>query len=800
MSPMRRCSSDWLDVQQLAAPFCDSKSRSRDDGLRRAFLSILVAVACLLISPWAYGEQAPSPEGRVRVSYWEKWTGMEKEAMESVIADFNRSQSRIWVEYQSVSQYQHKTLIATAGGDPPDIAGLLAADIADFAEKGALVPLDDFMRGTHLQRENYLPVYWDMGVYRDRVWAIVSVPIVVTLHWNKDLFAKAGLDPEQPPRTIAELDEMAEKLTVIKGGKIEQLGFMPADTNWWPYGWGFWFGGRLWDGGEKITIDSPENIRAFSWFQSYAKRHDPAQVQNFTSAFGNFASSQNPFLSGKLAMVLQGIWMGNFIQRFAPDMHWGAAPFPSEKAGGPPVAIADADMLVIPSGARHPKEAFEFLTYLSQRGPREKLCLGQRKLSPLREVSPEFFRAHKNPYIRMFQELAASPGATPQPRISVWNEYTNEIRNASQRLWLGEATADRALGDVKKVIQKSWDRHRHRQDATPQRWLSALPFALMALLVAVVVGLARREQQKLAAISGVQKPVRSNASLRKGLAFFSPWGIGLLVFLAYPVMSSIVYSFCDYSVLSPPRWIGLQNFIDLFQDEVFWIALKNTLLYVALALPLGLTVALFFALLLDAKVRGSNVYRTLIFLPALVPVVAGATIWIWMLNGEYGIINHFLHKVTFGLFPKVSWLAERRFALPSLILVSTWTVGQTVLTLLAAMQDVPRSIYEAADIDGANFWQKIRHVTIPLISPVLYFNAIMGIIGALQVFATPYIMTAGGPARATLFYAQRLHENAFYFLRMGYACAMAWILFLIVLGLTALAHRLGHSRVHYGGA
>jgi multiple sugar transport system permease protein len=127
-------------------------------------------------------------------------------------------------------------------------------------------------------------------------------------------------------------------------------------------------------------------------------------------------------------------------------------------------------------------------------------------------------------------------------------------------------------------------------------------------------------------------------------------------------------------------------------------------------------------------------------------------------------------------------------------------VGQTVVTLLAAMQDVPSSVYEAADIDGASFWQKIRHVTIPMISPVIYFNAIMGIIGALQVFATPYIMTAGGPARATLFYTQRLYENAFYFLRMGYASAMAWILFLVVLGLTALAHRIGQSRVHYTGA
>jgi len=777
---------------------------------RDSLLALIAAALLLLVATPARAEaRSPSPEGRVRVRYWEKWTGMEQDAMQGVVQDFNRSQSKVWVDYQSVSVYQQKTLIATAGGDPPDIAGLLAADIVDFADKNALIPLDEFMRGTHLRREHFLPTYWDMGVYRGHVWAVVSVPIVVSLHWNKDLFEKAGLDPERPPQTIAELDEFAKKLSIVKDGRIEQLGFLPADTtpsagasglNWWPYSWGFWFGADLWDGGENITIDSPENVRAFTWLQSYAKAHPFQRMQQFTSSFGNFASSQNPFLSGKLAMVLQGVWMGNFIQKFNPTMRWGAAPFPSEKAGGPPVAIVDADMLVIPNGARHPREAFQFIEYLTRQGPMEKVCLAQRKISPLASVSAEFFRAHKNPEIAMFQKLAASPGARAQPRMSVWPEYTLEIRNATQRLLLLEATPAEALVDVKKVIQKSWNRQRARQGSEPSRWLSAAPLVLMLLGVAALVVAARREQKKQAQATGVTRPVRSNASLAKGLAFFSPWGIGLLVFLAYPVMSSVVYSFCDYSVLSPPRWIGLRNYVDLVEDEVFWIALKNTLTYTALALPIGLVVSLFYALLLSTNPKGSGIYRTLIFLPALMPVVATAIIWIWMLNGEFGVINHVLHELTLGLFPKVTWLTDRSYALPAIVLVSVWGVGQTVVIVLAALQDVPSSIYEAAEIDGATLWQKIRHVTIPMISPVIYFNAIIGIIGALQVFATPYIMTAGGPARATLFYTQRLYENAFYFLRMGYACAMAWTLFLVVLGLTALAHRIGSSRVHYTGS
>jgi len=196
--------------------------------VQRRLLALLVlsfVLATSSVSP------AATSEGRVRVKYWEKWTGMEKAAMEAVVDDFNRSQSRIWVEYQAVSVYQQKTLIAIAGGDPPDIAGLLAADIVDFAEKNALIPLDDFMHGSSLLREDFLPTFWDMGVHRGHVWATVSVPIVVGLHWNKDLFEKAGLDPERPPRTIAELDAFGEKLTRIENGKITQLGFYPADSN-----------------------------------------------------------------------------------------------------------------------------------------------------------------------------------------------------------------------------------------------------------------------------------------------------------------------------------------------------------------------------------------------------------------------------------------------------------------------------------------------------------------------------------------------------------------------------------------
>jgi ABC-type sugar transport system permease subunit/ABC-type glycerol-3-phosphate transport system substrate-binding protein len=755
-------------------------------------------VLALLVA-WVRAAWA-DPNGHVVVKYWEKWTGFEKDAMQAVVDDFNRSQDRIFVDYLSISGIAQKTLIATAGGNPPDIAGLWANEVADFAEKNALTPLDQLAAGTMVNAERYIPIFWDMCVYKGKLYGVPSTPVTIAFYWNKDLFRNAGLDPDKPPTTIAELDEYAQKLTKIEGGRISQMGFVPSEPIWWPHFWPYMFHGKLWDGAGKILLDAPENVEAFTWVQSYAQRYGVATLQNLSATFGNFASAQDPFMGGRLAMIVQGVWLANYLANYAPNLKFGAAPLPALHAGDPPMGVADTDLLVIPTGARHPAEAFEFIRYFAGLGPTEKLALGQRKISPLRQLSEGFLRDHKHPYIRLFQDLASSPATvTAQPAMSVWQEYRSEIANAFQRVWLVEATPEQALRDARARIQKSWDREQKRQIASPSEWLTFAPSILLGVLVVVVGLLAWQQRARSVRLLGNVRSARPNASLGKGLLFFSPWGVGLVLFMGLPIMGSLIYGFCDYSVLSSPRWVGLQNFVDLLEDEVFWTALRNTLLFVLFALPLGLLFAFFAALMLDANVRGSGIYRTLVFLPSLTPVVATAFVWLWIFNAQYGVINDFLGKVTFGTVGPIAWLSDRRTALPSLILMSVWGVGQTTVILLAAMQDIPAAMYEAADIDGAGWWHKVRHITMPLTSPVIYFNAIVGIIASLQLFTQPYIMTGGGPARATLTYTMRIYDNAFTFLRMGYASAMAWILFVIILGLTALVVRVGKNRVHYTG-
>ena len=310
-------------------------------------------------------------------------------------------------------------------------------------------------------------------------------------------------------------------------------------------------------------------------------------------------------------------------------------------------------------------------------------------------------------------------------------------------------------------------------------------------------------------------------SRNKGVLFAAPWIIGLAVFTLYPFLAAFYYSFTDFSVLLPPEYVGAENFKELINDSVFWLTLKNTLLYAGLSIPISLCAALVLALLMNGIKRGQALYSVIFYLPHLVPVVASTILWMWIYNSQYGLLNNairpvydFCNSIHSWLSPSwadalkthpdlawapPSWLGSANWALPALVLMSLWGIGQSAFIYLAKLQEVPPELYEAAELDGASTWQKIWHVTLPMISPIIFFNVIMGIIGAFQVFSEPYIMTQGGPAQATYFLPHYIFDNAFTYMRMGYACALSIVLFLVILTLTIMAYTFMSKRVYYAG-
>lgn len=296
--------------------------------------------------------------------------------------------------------------------------------------------------------------------------------------------------------------------------------------------------------------------------------------------------------------------------------------------------------------------------------------------------------------------------------------------------------------------------------------------------------------------------------LRQGLLFISPWLLGFISLTLYPLLASLWLSLCDYSVLAEPVYIGAENYRELVHDEVFWLALRNTLLFAAVSIPLATALAIGLAVLLNQPVRGQGIYRTIFFLPSLVPAISLAILWQWLLNGSVGLVNEVLrwpmnlvNAVAGTSLAPPDWLNDPTWALWGLVLTTLWGTGNAMVVYLAGLQEIPAELYEAAEMDGAGAWQRFCHVTLPLLAPVMFFNVIMGVIGSLQTFAVPYILTNGGdgPGRSLLFLATYIYQSAFDYWNMGYASALALFLFLVILGLTLVIVWFGEKRIHYAG-
>ncbi|MGC4030341.1 MAG: extracellular solute-binding protein [Tepidisphaeraceae bacterium] len=402
-------------------------------------LALLVpAVLLLAFGPDKHTRQ---PADFTVVEYWEKWTGSEGDGIKETVDAFNATEGKrlkIYVNLLSTSGITQKMLVSTAGGVPPDIAGLWDMNLAQLAALGALEPLDDLAAANGIKAEQYKKVFWDECHYKGKLYALISTPYCYALHYNKKIFREnadklraAGCDPTRAPQTIEELDRYAKALDdIAPDGTIHRTGFLPFEPGWDIAVYPDLFGGTTWDPEtRKFTYTNDATVRAFEWMQSYSKRLGKGAVTDFRSGAGNYDSPQNPFMAGTTAMVSQGTFFANIIRKQRPDLanDWAAAPLPTAIPGLKGVAQATSDVLCIPAGARHKKEAFAFMTWLQQRENMERLVMSHCKMSPLVDVSDNYLNHNPNPYIKVFEDLASGPGARGTPSVEVLPDVTVEM-------------------------------------------------------------------------------------------------------------------------------------------------------------------------------------------------------------------------------------------------------------------------------------------------------------------------------------------------------------------------------------
>ena len=793
--------------------------------IRRTLIVLAVAGAALLVLYLGGNPSGPEAAGRTELVVWGMWRG---EGWEKTVARFREMHPdvNLIISIASRGMDEQKLMCAVAGGSPPDVINQDRFSVGGWASRGAFMPLDDFLRRDiqagrpdAIRAADYYPACWNEAVFQDKVYAIPNNTDDRVLYYNEDILRREGyVNPDgtvRPPKTWDELKEYAVKMTRRDhAGNILQVGFIPTSAtygNSWLYLYGWQNGGTFLSAdGKTCTLNGRPIVEALEWLTGvYDDLGGVKQVDAFNATFqGN---DLDPFITGKVAMIVNGNWMLNTIATYKPDMNFGVAPAPVpawrlEKARADPnfhayLTWSGGFSWAIPASARHPELAWEFVHWMSS--PEAARLFHDAESRFNRSRGRRYVPSHMSPNRRINEEIVLGEFAPKEKRLHdalafcvsmmpfsrfrpvtpvgqfLWDEHVRATDLARHRV----LSAQRAADESARRVQQQLDLVNERKTYPPldttavAAGVTVLALAAVALFVARAVRHIRRH---------ARGPGRREAVVAYG--FIAPWLVGFLVFMAGPILASLVLAFCEYDALHPVRFAGLDNFAALPSDRLFWKSLVNTLWMVG-AVPLGMAVGLGVALLLNMNVGGQKFYRTIYYLPAIVPIVAASVLWIWLLQPQFGMINALLRFV--GI-PGPQWLQDPAWAKPALILMGLWSAGAGMIIWLAGLKGIPRELYEAAEIDGAGRLSRFRHITLPMLSPYIFFNLVMGTIGAFQVFTNAYIMTdgLGGPVDATLFYVFAIFNHAFRYFKMGYASAMAWILFLIILALTMINWRL----------
>ena len=722
----------------------------------------------------------------------------------------------------------------------------------EFVARESLNPAPDAIRP-----ENFYKSCWDEVICENPTTherGIYGIPERVddrAFFYNKDLLKRAGFvdasGEAQPPRTWEELELMAVKLTEHDArGRVTQLGFAPNFGNAWLYLYAWMNGGQFMsDDRRRCTLNSPPAVQALEWMTRVYDSLGGAQKEFAFEGTAQSGQRSAPpgeldlFVQGKVAMKIDGYWtFPEVLAQYGQNLNYAVTlpPLPAstgakEKSG---YSWVSGWCYAIPSTARQKEGAWELLKYMCSQHAREIIGENERlRLQSIGRIYVPTQNANRNLNQWAFQKYIASDPAIPpklrdgvkllndlidtspfRPVTPVGQLLFNEQKRATENAIFHKMTAQEALNQSTQVVQSALDRvlSPPRGVIVPWKYFLAVYFLLItAAAIGIYLWETRTRFPHAPALTRARKkeieqehayeqeaggtPSRYfRSQWASGWLCASPWIIGFILFTGGPILFAIVVSFCDYDILNPARFAGLANYRWMFtRDPLFWKAIGNTV-FMIIGIPLGMGLSLAIALLLNLEVRGVAVWRTFFFLPSIVPVVASSILWIWIFNPRIGLLNNAL--AAFGVHGP-NWLQDEHTSKIALILMGLWSAGGGMIIWLAGLKGISPSYYEAAALDGANAWQRFRTITLPLLTPYILFNLIMGLIATLQIFTQSFIMTQGGPIDSTLFYAYHLFNNAFRFLQMGYASALGWFLFLAVFALTLLQLKLSKRWVHY---
>lgn len=783
---------------------------------------------------------SPQPTGKRVITFW--GVDQDDKGSAAVVREFERIHPDIEVKVLNMGaggMNPQKLMTSIVGRVPPDIIYQDRFTISDWASRGAFRPLDDLIARDKGKdpltptADKFYPAAWEEASYEGHAYAIPARVDDRALYWNRGIFRQnadrlraAGLDPERAPRTWSELLAYSKVLTLDNpDGSPKQFGYVPNYGNSWLYIYAFENNARfLTADGRKCTLDSPEVREALDYMkQGYSVIGGYERFDAFQS--GALGNENDQFIAGKIAMKVDGDWILDGLSQYGPTLDLGVAPppvpddrffhrgrFSSEKQTY--VTWSGGFSLAIPTGAQHVDDAWNFikwytskdacLLFAREQSSWERLS-GRTFISRMaanieanREIYRQFRPADKKFAAALKMHIDLMPAARTRPPTLagqvLWNENIRAVENACT----GRMSVSDALQVAQEKVQYELDQFYDKDlyGVVDLRWPLLIGLGLVLLVGGGWVLWIR--SKRLGRIS--------REETRWAYLFVSPWLLGFLVLTLGPMLSSLFFSFTQWNVLSDARWVGLKNYADLGGVDRLAIgkALFNAAYMAGIGVPLGIVTGLAVAVLLNAAVRGMASYRTMFYLPSIVPGIASAVLWMWILSPDphRGLINA-AWVSTIGAWMHLDppgWLSAESWSKPALVFMGLWGAGSGMILWLAGLKSVPSSLYEAANMDGASPGQQFWNVTLPHLTPLIFFNTVMGFIGALQEFDRVYILTGGlgyGPGDSLATPVYHLFTHGFTYFRMGYASALAWLIFAIILVLTLIQFRMAPRWVHY---